>query len=585
MLAARREVGEQADGHAVRDEREADERVVRPVPEVGLEAAAVAAGADGHLVPAHPGRPARPRGVRERLERHRVRAGERMAGRECDAHRVHEQLVPFDALRARPRKGVPLVGEHEVEVAEREGGKRVLRLGLDELAAQFGGAAGEGGDRGRGDAERHGLERGDPPPPGDPAGRGGEVGLGDGGAVEQRRGMAHEHERRVGQPDTASGALEQGYPGLALEDGELLGDRGRRELEHISDRGDRPAGVELAEQTQATEVEHQATLPNIRYEKPLILKGGLRHDAGVRAGILLCLASAACFGAMGIFGRLAYDGGATVGTLLVVRFALAALLCWALLTVRGDLGAVRRIGRRDLLLALALGAAGYSAQAGAYFGALERIDPGLLGLLLYTFPAIVTVAAIRLGRERFSGRTAIALGCSSTGLVLVLAGAGAGALEPVGTALGLTAAVVYSVYILSSEGIAGRLDPFVLSALVCTGATVTLTVGALAGGGLHPGAVSAAGWGWLAAIAVVSTVAAVALFFAGLQRTGPTTASILSTFEPFVTVVLAGLAFGDALTAVQAAGGVLIVGGVVILNVRRIALPRRRAAALATGRP
>ena len=45
-------------------------------------------------------------------------------------------------------------------------------------------------------------------------------------------------------------------------------------------------------------------------------------------GAALCLASAASFGAMGIFGRLAYDEGATVGTLLAVRFALAAALFW-----------------------------------------------------------------------------------------------------------------------------------------------------------------------------------------------------------------------------------------------------------------
>ena len=42
------------------------------------------------------------------------------------------------------------------------------------------------------------------------------------------------------------------------------------------------------------------------------------------AGVLLCLASAAAFGAMGIFGKLAYDEGATVGTLLATRFVLAA---------------------------------------------------------------------------------------------------------------------------------------------------------------------------------------------------------------------------------------------------------------------
>ena len=63
-----------------------------------------------------------------------------------------------------------------------------------------------------------------------------------------------------------------------------------------------------------------------------------------------------------------------------------------------------------------------------------RLDASLLSLLLYTFPAMVTVAAIALGRERASRRKTGALVLASGGLVLVLAGAGAGALDPLGVA-------------------------------------------------------------------------------------------------------------------------------------------------------
>ena len=135
---------------------------------------------------------------------------------------------------------------------------------------------------------------------------------------------------------------------------------------------------------------------------------------------------------MAIFGKLAYDEGATVGTLLAVRFALAAALFWALVLADGAARELRALGRRDVGLALALGACGYAAQAGCYFAALERIDASLLSLLLYTFPAMVAVAAIALGRERADSRRLGALGLASGGLVLVLAGAGAGALDPLG---------------------------------------------------------------------------------------------------------------------------------------------------------
>jgi drug/metabolite transporter (DMT)-like permease len=282
-------------------------------------------------------------------------------------------------------------------------------------------------------------------------------------------------------------------------------------------------------------------------------------------GTLLCLASATAFGAMAVLGKLAYDDGATVGTLLAVRFLLAAALFWVLVLAGGAARELRALGGRDLGTGLALGACGYAIQAGCYFSALERIDASLLSLLLYTFPAMVAVAAFALGRERIDRRRLAALVLASGGLALVVAGAGAGTLDPLGSALGLGAAVVYTTYILVSEGIVARMGPRVLSALVCTGAAASLTAAAAALGEFRPGDVTAAGWGWLACLAVVSTVAAVSLFFAGLRRVGPTSASILSTAEPVVTVLLAFLVFGELLGAVQLLGGALVLGAVLML--------------------
>ena len=275
-------------------------------------------------------------------------------------------------------------------------------------------------------------------------------------------------------------------------------------------------------------------------------------------GVIACLASAAAFGAMGVFGKLAYDEGATVGTLLATRFVLAAALFWLFLAWSGRAGSLRSLTARDAGLALALGAVGYGAQAGGYFAALERLDASLLSLLVYTFPVMVTVTAIALGREPASRRTAGALVLASAGLVLVLVGAAAGALDALGTALGLGAAVVYSAYILISQGVAERMGPLALGTLVCTGAAATLTLTGLAGGDLDPGRVSATGFLWLAGLALVSTVGAIALFFAGLRRVGPAAASILSTLEPVVTVALAFAIFGESLGPAQLAGGALV---------------------------
>jgi drug/metabolite transporter (DMT)-like permease len=290
------------------------------------------------------------------------------------------------------------------------------------------------------------------------------------------------------------------------------------------------------------------------------------------SGTILCLGSGAAFGAMAVFGKLAYDDGATVGTLLAIRFALAAALFWALVVAGGATHEMRALGRREIATGVALGAGGYALQAGCYFAALERIDASLLALVLYTFPAIVAAAAVALGRERMDRRRLAALGLALGGLALVVAGAGTGALDPGGTALALGAAVVYSAYVLVGDGLAARVQPHVLAALVCTGAAVTLTAGSAVLGELRPGAVTAAGWGWLACLAIVCTAASIGLFFAGLRQVGPTTASILATVEPLVTVLLAFVVFGETPGAVQLAGGALVLAAVLVLRAPRPAV-------------
>jgi drug/metabolite transporter (DMT)-like permease len=276
------------------------------------------------------------------------------------------------------------------------------------------------------------------------------------------------------------------------------------------------------------------------------------------SGTAFCLASATAFGGMAVFGKLAYGEGATVGTLLAVRFALAALLFWVLVLGAGGARELRELARREVGTGFALGACGYALQAGVYFAALERIDAGLLSLLLYTAPAIVAGAAVALGRERLTRRGVSGLGLALGGLTLVVVGAGSGALDPLGAALGLSAAVLYSTYILVSDGIVERVSPRLLSALVCSGAAISLTVASALVGQLDLGAVTPAGWMWVACLALVSTVAAISLFFAGLRRVGPTTAAVLSTVEPVVTVALAAIVFGETLGPVQLVGAALV---------------------------
>lgn len=288
------------------------------------------------------------------------------------------------------------------------------------------------------------------------------------------------------------------------------------------------------------------------------------------AGIAYVVASAAAFGAMAIFARYAYGDGTDTTTLLALRFLLAGAFLLGTCAIAG----VEWPRGRDLATLAALGAVGYAAQAASFFTALTLAPAGLVALLLYLHPAIVALLAAWRGHERLGPRTLAALAIALAGTTLTvgpaLAGGPAGT-HPAGIAFGVLAAIIYAVYIVVSTGVASRVDPLAMSTVVIASAAVPFTALAVARGPGLPA--SAAGWSAVLAIALVSTVAAITWFFAGLKRIGPTRASTLSTVEPAVTVALAAMFLGERIEPVQMAGGALILAAVVLLARAGAAVP------------
>jgi drug/metabolite transporter (DMT)-like permease len=295
-------------------------------------------------------------------------------------------------------------------------------------------------------------------------------------------------------------------------------------------------------------------------------------------GPALCLSSAACFGAMAVFGKFAYAAGVSPEALLLVRFGLAAVLLSMLLLLRPGLrrhpaspGRARSCASRAprlLMPALGLGVFGYATQASLYFSALELMDASLLSLIFYTYPVLVTLTAAAMGRDRLTSGRCAALAVACCGTLLVLAGTGGVQFHPLGAILAFGSAVTYTGYILVADTVVHRVPPVMLSALIMAGATLTLAARAAVTGGVDL-SFGLRGWFWLVYIAVVSTVLAMLTFFAGLRRTGPSTAAILSTFEPVVTTVLAALTLGEFLTPIQVAGGVLVLSSVAVMQMKR----------------
>lgn len=278
-------------------------------------------------------------------------------------------------------------------------------------------------------------------------------------------------------------------------------------------------------------------------------------------GPVACLLSAIGFGVMAVFAKLAYDQGVGVEGLLLVRFALAGAV---LLVAAALSGRLRRLPGRTVVTGLLMGGAGYAVQAGLYFGALTRVDASQVALVFSVYPLLVMVGAVVTRRERATRKRGAALLLALSGVTLVLGGAAGGGFDGAGATLGFGSAVVYTCYILVGDRVAGD-DPLSFAALVCCGAFVAIGASSLRHGAPDL-AFTARGWLWLVLIALVSTVGAILLFFAGLARVGPTVASLLSIVEPVVTVTSAAVVFGESLSAQQALGGAMVLGAVLIVQ-------------------
>jgi len=259
---------------------------------------------------------------------------------------------------------------------------------------------------------------------------------------------------------------------------------------------------------------------------------------------------------MAIFARGAFAAGANVPGLLAGRFAIAGFALAAFMVATG-----RPFPRgRPLAFAIGMGGIGYVGQAACFFTALHYASAGLVALLLYAYPTLVVIlSAIFLGQRLTSRRVAL-LVASFAGLALMLGG---GSGTPTGIALGLSAAAIYSVYILVGSRELSGTDALASTTVICLSAAGTLAIASL----FIETRLPATTWGWasIAALGVVGSVVAILAFFAGLKRVGPSTASVVSTFEPVFTAVLAWIVLGETLSAAQLAGGALVVGTAAML--------------------
>jgi drug/metabolite transporter (DMT)-like permease len=295
-----------------------------------------------------------------------------------------------------------------------------------------------------------------------------------------------------------------------------------------------------------------------------------------RQGLLLCLLTATVWSTTAIFAKLAFDDGVSVTTLVVFRNAVGAIPLWFLVRVTRQPLPTRQMVARGFLL----GMLGYSGQTGLFAASLSRIDAGIASMLLYTYPAMVMVGALLIGRESLSPRRVVALALATAGAALVLSGSIGASVDLLGMLLALGSALSYTVSVLIGHAMLRRLSPTVLAALTTSGAATSFILF-----GAMTRSVSfdfeARGWLLLFILALVPTLVGSQTSLAGVSRVGPSRATILFTLEVPLTVFFAALLLGERLTLVQLTGGVLVVLAIITLQLTTAALPDRLAARFA----
>ena len=294
-------------------------------------------------------------------------------------------------------------------------------------------------------------------------------------------------------------------------------------------------------------------------------------------GVAIVAIAASLFGTLGPLSRFAYDAGmeplAFVGWRAFVGvIATAAVVAWRIR--RGDEALVRwaTLPSRERLLLGVAALTGFTLNF-AMFVAFDLVTIALALLAFYTYPAMVAVAAVALGREQLDRTKAVALALALAGMVAVVAGQ----LDPaagiefnwLGVALALSAAVSQAVFVtISRDGYRSvptdqAMTVILLTTVVCA-LIVAVATGA-AGTLVYPLTEPSV----LPLVLFTGTFAAAVpslLFLTGIRLIGGLRAGILMLIEPVVGVALAALLLEEGLQPIQLLGGAAILAAAILVQ-------------------
>ena len=286
-----------------------------------------------------------------------------------------------------------------------------------------------------------------------------------------------------------------------------------------------------------------------------------------REGLIWILVSSAGFSFIPTIVKLIYARSVFEPLDLAVwRFLLAVPLMWLLILIR-DRGRTKVVSRSVSMRSSLLMGALFAFAALAAFFALQRLPGSTYVVLFFTYPAMVVLLSLIMG-EKTGPRALLAMAMALTGVALTVpdfASADAGDLIGIGLAL-FNALIVAVYYLMARRALAGVEDVSRASTYIMFGTLlILLLLVPLRGLQLPQNAETVVG---LFAVASLGTVLPVFAVNLAIQRIGPARASLASTVEPVMAMIVAMALLGEVIVGWQWLGAALIVGSVIILQLR-----------------
>ena len=300
----------------------------------------------------------------------------------------------------------------------------------------------------------------------------------------------------------------------------------------------------------------------------------MRGSRGI-IGILLGLAAGLAFGAGGAIVKPLLESGWSPGAAVFFRVSVAALLLVVpgLIALKFDLRPLWR-AKWTVLIYAVIAVAGVQL---AFYTAIARIPVSTALLIEYLAP-VALVAFVWLRTRRMPQLVVLAGSVVAiAGLVFVIGPTGEGALDPFGVAIAGVAMIGVAVYYVIGERADLGVPPIALAAAGLVIGAVVLGAAALTGlvpfeaafidvdflGGTAPW------WVPVLTVGVFSTAFAYVAGIQAIRMLGTRLSSFLGLSEVVFAAIVAWALLGEAIGVLQALGGLLILGGIVLVRLER----------------